>query len=552
MAYRLQLVAGFDDLLSLNAIHFTPFDYQIRAARTVLRRFRGRGLLSDEVGLGKTIEAGLVLKEYLLRGMVQRVLILTPPGLVEQWRQELATKFDLTDFVTNNDNAFRQFGREAWTHFPQVIASLATARRTEHRKIITAQEYDLVIVDEAHHLKNRSSVSWKLVNSLQKRYILLLTATPVQNRLSELYNLVTVLKPGQLKSPREFSRQFVVRGDPRLPKNRGLLRQLLSDVMVRHGRAQISLQLPPRRAHTVQLSLYPDEQALYAGITALSRRIMADQQLASAHRFGLRILLREAGSSAAATYSTLRSLANVSGLAPHHKQLLSLAAEADSIHKSAKADALKKVLQAQAKAGEPQSKVIVFTQFRATLDLLADLLRQWGYEFALYHGGLTTARKNQAIHDFHDHLPVLLSTEAGGEGRNLQFCRVMINFDLPWNPLRIEQRVGRIHRIGQDQPVDIFNLAARGTIEDHILDILDRKLNMFELVIGEVDMILGQLADERDFAEIVLDIWSHSESDLDFASGMTALGDALVGARDSYQRVREYDDALFGEDFSTE
>ena len=133
-----------------------------------------------------------------------------------------------------------------------------------------SQPYDLVIVDEAHHLKNRSSVSWKLVNDLQKKYILLLTATPVQNKLSELYNLITVLKPGQLSSPKEFSRQFVVRGDPHLPKNRGLLRELLSDVMVRHSRGQISLQLPPRRAHTVQLDLHADEQALYENISALS------------------------------------------------------------------------------------------------------------------------------------------------------------------------------------------------------------------------------------------------------------------------------------------
>ncbi len=121
--------------------------------------------------------------------------------------------------------------------------------------MITSELYDLVIVDEAHHLKNRASVSWKLVNELQKRFILLLTATPVQNSLNELYNLVTVLKPGQLKSPKEFQRDFVVRGDPRLPKNRGKLRDLLSDVMVRHARRQIAMQLPPRRAHTIQLDL---------------------------------------------------------------------------------------------------------------------------------------------------------------------------------------------------------------------------------------------------------------------------------------------------------
>lgn len=552
MAHRLDLVTGFDDLLALEAIDFSPFDYQIRAARTVLRRFRGRGLLSDEVGLGKTIEAGLVLKEYLLRQMVQHVLILTPPGLVEQWREELITKFDIPDFVTSNDDAFRAQGTGAWTHFPHVIASLATARRPEHRQVITAELYDLVIVDEAHHLKNRTSVSWKLVNELQKRFILLLTATPVQNSLDELYNLVTVLQPGQLKSPKEFQREFVVRGDPRLPKNRGRLRDLLRDVMVRHSRGQITLQLPPRRAHTVQVQLYDDERHLYEAIAALSRQILSDGTVTSAHRFGIRTLLREAGSSAAATVGTLRSLAAVGKLATYQTDLLTLADQAQNVQASAKADALHKVLQAQAQSAVNQGKVLVFTQFRATLDLLATRLQERGIPFAIYHGGLTSQQKNQAIQDFHADVPVLLSTEAAGEGRNLQFCRVLVNFDLPWNPLRIEQRVGRIHRIGQTQPVDIFNLAAKATIEEYVLDILDRKLNMFELVIGEIDMILGQLADERDFEEMVVELWAQAQTNEQLAAGMVVLGDALVAARTAYQQMKEYDEALFGEDFSTE
>lgn len=552
MAHRLDLVAGFDDLLALDSIDFTPFDYQIRAARTALRRFRGRGLLSDEVGLGKTIEAGLVLKEYLVRQMVQRVLILTPPGLVEQWREELTMKFAIPDFVTSNDGDFRALGAEAWTHFPLVIASLATARRPEHRKVITAEPYDLVIVDEAHHLKNRASVSWKLVNELQKQFILLLTATPVQNSLNELYNLVTVLKPGQLKSPREFQREFVVRGDPRLPKNRGRLRDLLSDVMVRHSRGQITLQLPPRRAHTVQLQLHGDERQLYDAVASLSRRMIGDEQVTSAHRFGMRTLLHEAGSSAAATVGTLRSLAKVKKLASYKKELLELAKTAEKVESSAKADALRKLLEAQARGGGQQGKVLVFTQFRATLELLANRLEEWGIDFALYHGSLTSKQKNQAIEDFHREKPVLLSTEAAGEGRNLQFCRALVNFDLPWNPLRIEQRVGRIHRVGQTEAVDIFNLAAQGTIEEYVLDILDRKLNMFELVIGEMDMILGQMADERDFEEIVIDLWRQSEDEDQLAASMVALGDALVEARTAYQQMKEYDDALFGEDFSTE
>ena len=145
---------------------------------------------------------------------------------------------------------------------------------------------------------------------------------------------------------------------------------------------------------------------------------------------------------------------------------------------------------------------------------------------------------------------MLLSSEAAGEGRNLQFCRTMINFDVPWNPMRIEQRVGRIHRVGQEREVHIYNLSARNTIEDYLLEIIDQKLNMFELVIGEMDMILGHLSDERDFEELVLDVWLRAGTKAEVESGFARLGEDLLQARQAYQTVKEYDEALFGEDFS--
>jgi SNF2 family DNA or RNA helicase len=577
-AERLALVAGFDELVCLDTLNFTPFDYQIKAAQIALRRFRGRGLLCDEVGLGKTIEASLVLKEYLLRQMVGRVLIITPPALVEQWREELGSKFDLADFVASHDPSFRDLGPRAWAAFPRVIASLATARRPEHRRAITSLVYDLVIVDEAHHLKNRASVSWKFVNALQKKYILLLTATPVQNDLDELYNLITILKPGQLKTPREFRRHFVVRGDPRLPKNRGRLRELLADVMVRHARGQVGVQLPPRRAHTVRLQLGPDERALYDEVSHFVRRCIGlspigeaedeevptpsavaqpasglegiEAPLPAVHRFTLRTLQREIGSSPAAVRPTLLVLAEHPALASQREMLLALADRAGSIASWAKGQALERFLLPQL-AADHQEKLIIFTHFRATLALLADLLRGMGVDVVLYHGQLSRAEKDEAIRRFEQSAQVLLSTEAAGEGRNLQFCRLMLNFDLPWNPQRIEQRVGRIHRVGQTRPVEIWNLSAEGTIEDYLLEVLDRKLNMFELVIGEIDMILGHLEDERDFEAIVMDIWARAGTPDEAAAGFAHLGETLARAREAYQRTREYDEALFGEDLST-
>ncbi|MCP4358650.1 MAG: DEAD/DEAH box helicase [Chloroflexi bacterium] len=552
-AYRLQLAAahmlligGFDELVCLEALHFDPFSYQIKAAQAALRRFRGRGMLCDEVGLGKTIEAGLVIKEYMMRQMVERILILTPPGLVQQWREELAQKFGLHDFVTNSDDVFRAAGNDAWAKFPHVIASIAAARLKANRQIITHLNYDLVIVDEAHHLKNRSSVTWKFVNALQKRFILMLTATPVENRLEELYNLITILKPGQLKTPQEFRRQFVVRGDPHSPKNRGVLRELMADVMIRHSRGQVDVKLPPRRAHTIRLALSPAEASLYQNASDFVRHVLQTGRGSGAHKLTLGILQREIGSSAMAVSHTLRKIAVRPVWKAHKTRLQALADEAAAITDWAKAEALLKILHS---AGSDH--VLIFTHFQATLNALADRLTAAGIEFILYHGGLTIQQKDEAIRRFEEEGRVLLSTEAAGEGRNLQFCHIMVNFDLPWNPQRIEQRVGRIHRVGQSKQVEIFNLSAQGTIEEHLLNILDRKLNMFELVIGEMEMILGYMTKEQDFEEMLLEVWLNSADEDTLEEGMNDLGDRLLTARDTMRRVQTFDDTLFGEDFAT-
>ncbi|HEX6384324.1 MAG TPA: SNF2-related protein, partial [Anaerolineae bacterium] len=372
-AERLLLVTGFDELICLSELNFDPFPYQVKAAQTALRRFRGRGLLCDEVGLGKTIEAGLAIKEYLMRQMVKRILILTPPGLVQQWREELEQKFDLHNFVTNTDEAFRAAGDNAWAKFPRVIASLAAARLAGTRDIITSLNYDLIVVDEAHHLKNRSSVSWKFVNQLQKRYILMLTATPVENRLEELYNLITILKPGQLKTPQEFRRQFVVRGDPRSPKNRGVLRELLADVMIRHSRGQVNVKLPPRRAHTIRLTPTPAEQKLYQDVSQFVRRALTEGSDKGARKLTLGILQREIGSSPMAVVGTLRKIAQHPAWKVERSRLLQLAEQAEAVDSWAKAEALQKLIQS---AG--QDRLLIFTHFQATLDALAERLANMG------------------------------------------------------------------------------------------------------------------------------------------------------------------------------
>jgi SNF2 family DNA or RNA helicase len=563
-AEHAQLVSGFDELICLEQLSFAPFDYQMRAAQIMLRRFRGRGMFCDEVGLGKTIEAGLVIKEYLSRNIVQRLMVVTPASLVEQWREELAVKFGLTGFVATADADFRAAGPGAWEKFPLLIASLATARRAEHRARLAQIPFDLVVLDEAHHLKNRNSASWKFVNELQRKYIVLLTATPVENNLDELYNLITLLKPGQLKTPREFRKQFVVSGDPRLPKNRGQLRELLGDVMVRHTRSQTNINLPPRQANTVRLNLSNEEAEFYKAVSDCVRDLLApsnqsaleenpvekESAIRQTDRFALLTLQREIGSSPKAAEATLRSLGARITNEESRRQLIGLAERSTQIHSWAKAEALEKLLKTILR--DPTEKVIIFTHFRRTLEKLAELLRRMDVDFVQYHGEMDMPSKNQAIADFESRASILLSTEAAGEGRNLQFCRTMINFDIPWNPMRIEQRVGRIHRVGQTRDVRIYNLSARGTVEDYLLEILDQKLNMFELVIGEMDMILGQIEDERDFEDLLVDAWIGAQNADDLREKFNQLGDKLIEARKTHQKTQEYDDALFGEDFTAE
>ena len=544
-AMRLSLLGGFEVLLCLPLLRgVEQHPFQINTARQVMRNMRGRALLCDEVGLGKTIEAGLVLKEYALRGLARRVLILTPPSLVSQWRDEMRDKFGI-EFLTLDDAGFHRHGDDAWERCERVIASLHTAKSARNREAVQRVAYDLIIVDEAHHLRNRGSVSWKFANQLKSKYLLLLTATPAQNDLDELFSLITLLSPGQLKSPADFRREFVERDDPRRPRNRTKLHELLMDVMVRNSRSQVSINLPPREATTLQVALSPAERSLYEEVTLLVRSSFAHAGDGQARRMALRTLQAEAGSSAQAVRSTLETMRDRPG-AVQPELLEAALALAARVETSGKAVALVDLLRSRVSASE---KVLIFTQYLETQAFVLRVLEQAGVAAARFNGTLSAAEKDAEVAAFAGDRRVLVSTDVGSEGRNLQFCHTIVNYDLPWNPMRIEQRVGRVHRIGQTEPVRIWNLAAPDTLEGHILEVLDSKINMFELVVGEIGEILGNLEEEREFEDIVLDLWAGADSDPAAAAGLAALGERLAGARQRYVESKAYDEALFGQDF---
>jgi superfamily II DNA or RNA helicase len=418
---HLGLAQGFDELLCLP--HLTgvePLWHQIETVRKVLKQFHGRVLLADEVGLGKTIEAGMVLKEYLLRGMIDRILVLTPAALVGQWREELEMKFGFAG-ATTQDALLREDAEAFWSQ-KRIIASISAARRQEHAERLLRHNYDLVIVDEAHHLRDRSSQSWKLVDALNKRFLLLLSATPVQNDLVELYNLLTLLKPGIFKTQKEFRAAYMTPGHPRRPANPERLRELMRGAMIRNTRAVAALKLPRRHALTIRVAGTAVEASAYADLAMAARRF-AGERGAGRHGLALQHLLSAAGSSPNAAAGALTRFA---ARHPDQKDWQALADRWAAIRTGAKEAALLELL-----GRNPGEKKLVFVHSRETLARLAELLAQHGVDFARFDGSLSGPEKDRAIAEFREVVPVLLCTESGGEGRNIQFCNTLINFDVP-------------------------------------------------------------------------------------------------------------------------
>jgi len=319
------------------------------------------------------------------------------------------------------------------------------------------------------------------------------------------------------------------------PKNVSALRKRTADVMIRHRRSEVSVLLPQRLAETRLIDPSPAERDWYADLGDRIRK--EGREAAPARKLTLRSVARLAGSSPAAAVPALRK-AGWDDLAAHAEALPDWPKAAvllDQLRRHAASDA------------RPAEKVLVFTAFRHTLDELAQRVAAAGINAAVYHGSLPRAEKERAIAAFRDEVDVLLSTESAGEGRNLQFCHVMVNIDLPWNPMQIEQRLGRLHRVGQEHDVLLTNLVARGTIEEQMLRVLEAKINLFELVVGELDMILGRVHDDFDFESTVFDAFVSSGDDNEFAERMAAIGDDLARARTDYLATRQSVDDLVGD-----
>ncbi len=525
-----------DQIVELQAIEklergrIQVLPHQIDAVMTAINKMGTRAILADEVGLGKTIEAGIIIKEYLSRRLAQRILILCPAPLTTQWRGEMREKFGESFIVADAANRDLS-GFEDWDRHPLLIVSIDTAKKASNAEKILAQPWDMVVIDEAHRLKNDRTVGYHFAKRLKSRFMLMLTATPIQNSLFELYNLVSLLQEGLLGTPEYFKSRFVVDKQGRILQDSEGLSEKLRRVMIRHRRADVGIAFVDRHVESLLLEGTPAEIRLHDEVIRFVRRCYKGNEALTFIR-----LSRMLASSPQALRSSIEhSLEHCTD--PEVSEGLSNLLELTrSVEENSKFNALRSILQ------KVDSKLIVFTGFYETQNFLAVKLGAMGYKVVLFSGRMNQRDKDAAVEEFRGEGQILLATDAGSEGVNLQFCHAMVNYDLPWNPMRVEQRIGRIHRLGQKKDVLVFNLAIRDTIEDYILKILETKILLFANAVGETDLILSNLRGPESIEKAILEIIALSQSREDLKGGFTLLGDRLEMARQAAEQIKEFDE----------
>jgi SNF2 family DNA or RNA helicase len=528
-------------------------EHQTRTALHVLNNFSHRALLADEVGLGKTIEAGIIIKEYIARKLANKILILTPATLKYQWQEEMSSKFTEQFIIADTPEGYKN---------SKVIASMDTAKTSRHKKVLESITWDLIVIDEAHKLKNSSTQNYKLVKSLHKERCLMLTATPLQNNIFELWALLDLLHPGFLGTKAKFTEEFVSDKEGLKINSSTGLQQKLSKIMVRNLRRDTGIKFAKRIVKTHLLEFSSEEMHFYREAISFIKKQYEEisklekepikgedvesidnlseeelKKMAFEYRrkglltFSLIMLTRQLTSS---LQTGIKAMERYKETLDDDKRVILLKAlinQGKQIGEDAKKDYLLKLLKKE------QEKVIIFTTFRHTQDMLELELRLQGFSTIKFNGTMSAQEKEKVIQEFKGDKQILICTDAGSEGRNLQFAHILINFDLPWNPMRVEQRIGRVHRIGQKRDVIIHNLAIKNTIEAYILNKLYEKIDLFTLAVGEMDLVLSQLKDKGSIEHSIFD--SYLKNDEKIVKD-------LVKAKNTADEINQFDNDIFG------
>ncbi|KAB1184794.1 MULTISPECIES: DEAD/DEAH box helicase [Haloferax] len=490
-ATRLAIAQSQQELQSTKEIadKIQLLEHQLDAAHRALFQMNGQALFADEVGLGKTIEVGMVLKEMVFREAHETFLILTPAQLATQWQKEMREKFGL-EFACNYDDGF-----EGFDAYDKVIASIDTAKRDSYAEEIHRRKWDALIIDEVHYLRNQGTNRYDFVEDIEYQYAFFATATPVQNNVKDLYNIVNLIRPGLFGTESEFERRYVPEKNPDGVQNSAQLNRELRSVMIRHKRGDTAIDFTDRQVRTKTFKPNKQERALYEAVTNYVKNYYSKQ---GGQHLVMLMLQKEVVSSPWAVLKTVEKWLDGEGKAvvgKEREELLSVAKLAREISRTTKQQKLLEIIRSVNDRMET-GRAIVFTQFRATQDAIISALNDEDGEedipIHVVNGSLSSDQKDAQIRHFRDRGGVLVTTDSISEGRNIQFCNVIVNYDLPWNPMSVEQRIGRIDRIGQDRDVYVYNLALEGTVEDYVLDKLYGKIDVFHQTVGGLKEILSE------------------------------------------------------------
>ena len=536
-AKRLEAGQPHTELQSLDSLdesNVKLLEHQVNAAYRALFELDGKALLADEVGLGKTIEVGMILKEMEYRDTCDSVLILTPAQLAQQWQGEMVEKFGL-EYVCNYDDEF-----EGFVNHDRIIASIDTAKSDRYRETVLQRTWDVIVLDEAHYVKNEETDRYALIDQLSYRYAFFLTATPIQNDLTDLYNIISLLRPGLFGTRDVFHNYFVDSGDSLI--NTDELKQRLKQVMIRNRRAETDIDFTDRHIDTRTFEPTVAEQELYDSVSEYVTGAYAQDQ---GQKLVLMLLQKEVVSSPAALRGTIQKQLQDQEQLSHRDELRDILDQIDSIDQVTKQERLNDIIE-HAREQVEKGRVIVFTQFRATQRVVEQSLSEAGYQTHTFHGGHSSDEKEGIVTDFEREGGVLVSTDAMNEGRNLQFCNIMVNYDLPWNPMKVEQRIGRIHRIGQDRDVYVFNMALEDTIEEYVLEKLYHKIDLFQQTVGELSTILSRREESgQSFEDEIFERLVNADSEVKLENDFDAMAIDLTEQKELAAKMAQFNDDVF-------
>lgn len=551
--------------LSSLASGIIPLPHQLHVLNRAMETNNIRYILADEVGLGKTIEAGMIIRELKSRGLVSRILVVCPTGLVTQWASEMQEKFhekfqvilpsdyDTIRRLTDNDDVYGQFD--------QVISPMDSIKPIEkhagwsEEKVEKYNEeriyaiinsgWDLIIIDEAHRVAGSSGevARYKLGNLLAQasQYLLLLSATPHNGKTEPFLRLIRLLDADAFPNAKSIVREqvapFLIRTEKReaidnngnlLFKNRithlvtiswderNNLQRELYEMVSSYVAKTYNKALRNRKKNMCLIFLLIIMQRMVTSSTAairqsLERRlnVLLEQRtcVGDLREEDLDELNIEDGVEDALEAISLDMELEIEEL----KQIISLAKQAQFQNQDAKVEPLLNEIDAILSEDRTQ-KVIIFTEFVATQTYLQELLVNRGYTVTILNGGMSIDERNAAMQEFKTSTSIFISTDAGGEGLNLQFANIIINYDLPWNPMKIEQRCGRVDRIGQQRDVHIYNFIVGETVENRVREVLEEKLSVIlkEMGVDKYSDVLDSEVAECDFTDVYMRSIGHT------------------------------------------